>query len=558
MIWPACGNTMSKIITGIALLVFLGLPPSARAAESVWRITRTEWSAADEKQFGDFVASIARSGCTTTSDCLNGPANAYRFTDVKPLSFDADCAKFAYMLRAYFAAKNGLPFSYISQIAGADAWDPRFSAAGNKPKARREVVDHGNGISTSATLSDIRAHVWSATYRMDAAIGRGPVIPDFYSPKIQPGSIHAGTVIYDPNGHVVIVYDVADDGRIRYLEANPDYTVSRGVYGPQFGQSTAWHGGGFKNFRPLKLAGGLRTSLGNYIGGHIVAAGDDEIADASLEQYRGNVAGVEGDGADARFEYAGMPLGFFEFVRASLSGGKADFNPVDELRSQMRSICENFRSRQNFVDTAIRAGIDKKPQPSHLPANIYQSDDPVWESWSTPARDAGIRNSIALLYTDISRMAFTWQPNAPQTGYDGASLKDDLQAAYANESANCSIAYTTSRGVQITIAFDDLLDRLFRMDFDPYHCIERRWGATEPGELAGCADDEVKQHWYHAEQRLRNQTERSYVNRPDFTLSDLEAHASGSGTDHHPPVDIKGLIEHLGEPRMIEMEPVGY
>ena len=546
-----------NLFAGFILTVVLSLPVSAPPGQAAWRITRTEWSADDETRFGEFVASIAKSSCTTTSDCLNGPGNPYRSTDPKPLRFAADCAKFPYMLRAYFAAKNGLPFSYVNQITSADAIDPRFSSGGNKPKARRQFIDHGNGISATAAIGEVSESVWSAMYRIDASPAGGAVIQDFYSPKIQPGSIHAGSVIYDPNGHVVIVYEVADDGRIRYIEANPDYAVSRGAYGPQFGQSPVRHGGGFKNFRPQRLVGAKRTANGNYIGGHIVIVGDDEISDSSLEQYKGNAAGADGDGPDAPFEYAGKPLGFFEFVRASMSGGKASFDPIDELRSEMRSICEDFRSRQNYIELAVRAGIDKKPQPAHLPGNIYESDDPVWEAYSTPARDVGIKNSLALLYADISRMGFIWQHDE-QTTHDGDSLKKNLQRAYADETADCSITYTNSRGAQITLRLDELLNRLFVMDFDPYHCIERRWGATNRDELADCADDDVKTRWYNAEQRLRNQTERSYLNRPDFTLSDLEAHVSGSGTDRHAAVDLKDLIEHLGETRMIEMEPIGF
>ena len=543
-----------NLFTGIILAALSGAPASQLPNEAAWRITKTEWTASDEERFGDFVASIAKSGCTTTSDCVNGPGNPYHPTDAKPLRFAADCAKFPYMLRAYFAAKNGLPFSYLSRITSRGAADPRFSAGGNKPGARHEFIDQGNGISLTAAISEVGANVWSATYRMNPENTGRSVIQDFYSPKIQMGSIHPGTVIYDPNGHVVIVYEVAEDGRIRYLEANPDYNVSRGVYGAQFGQSQARHGGGFKNFRPQRLVGASRTAKGYYIGGHIAISGDAEIFDMSLEQYRGNVTGADGDGPDARFEYDGMALGYFEFVRASMSGGKAEFNPVYELRLEIRSICEDFRSRQQFVAMAVHAGIDKKPQPVHLPGNIYESDNSVWESYSTPARDAGIKNSLALLYADISRMAFMWKQQDPH----GPSLKDDLQKAYAAESGQCSITYTNSRGAQIILSLDELLERLFAMDFDPYHCIERRWGATKSDELASCEDDEMKTRWYDAEQRLRNQTERTYLNRPDFTLSDLEANVSGSGADHRPEIDIKDLIQHLGEPRLIEMDPVGY
>ena len=544
-------------VAAIALPLLLGLQPPAQPDNSVWRITKTEWTTADEKGFGDFIRSIAESGCTTTIECLNGSGNPYRSSDPRPYRLAADCAKFPYLLRAYYASKNGLPFSYVGGISGSDVADPRFSLNGNRAGSRREFVDHGGGISPTLALTEIASTVWSATYRIDAAV-RSAVIPDFYSPKIQPYSIHEGTVIYDPNGHVVIIYDIAEDGRIRYLEANPDNAVSRSVFGPQFGQSPVRLGGGFKNFRPLKLVGARRTADGHYVGGNVVPVPDNEIPDASLEQYRGNIVDADGDGPDARFEYDGMALGFFEFVRASISRGKATFNPVYELKTSIRSICADLSSRQLFIETAIRAGIDKRPQPANAPGNIYQSDDPVWEAYSTPSRDAEIKNELALLHADVSRMAFMWQEGNAQIAFDGASLKDGLLEAYDEEAQNCSVTYTNSAGTEVMIGFDDLVNRLFALDFDPYHCVERRWGATSDAELATCTDDEIKTRWYAAEQRLRNQTERSYANRPPFTLNDLETHALGSGTDRPPPVDIRNLIENLGMGGLTEMRPVGY
>jgi hypothetical protein len=46
----------------IAILGFLALisgPAQAAGASTSWRITRTEWTEADEKGFGDFVRAIA-------------------------------------------------------------------------------------------------------------------------------------------------------------------------------------------------------------------------------------------------------------------------------------------------------------------------------------------------------------------------------------------------------------------------------------------------------------------------------------------------------------------
>ncbi len=42
---------------------------------------------------------------------------------------------------------------------------------------------------------------------------------------------------------------------------------------------------------------------------------------------------------------------------------------------------------------------------------------------------------------------------------------------------------------------------LFRLSFDPHHCVERRWGA-EGAELApAAATAPLKRAWYEAEQR---------------------------------------------------------
>src|SRR4029079_18846780 len=112
---------------------------AAQTRSSVWTITKTEWSEADEKGFSDFVHAIGQSGCSETVACLRSAANKYRDTDPKALKFLADCADFPYMLRAYYAWKNGLPFSYVNGTAGEG--DQKFND-GNKTVGRRDLVDH--------------------------------------------------------------------------------------------------------------------------------------------------------------------------------------------------------------------------------------------------------------------------------------------------------------------------------------------------------------------------------------------------------------------------------
>src|ERR1700759_2300987 len=87
----------------------LTLSFSAHAGESAWRIRHTEWTQSDEEGFGAFVRAIAESGCQTTAACMRGSANPYRDSDSAAIDFDADCAKWVYMLRAYYAWKNDLP-----------------------------------------------------------------------------------------------------------------------------------------------------------------------------------------------------------------------------------------------------------------------------------------------------------------------------------------------------------------------------------------------------------------------------------------------------------------
>lgn len=375
--------------------------PSLQPAQAgPWRITRTAWSKADEAGFGEFVRRIAESNCTTTIACMQSAANFYHDSDPPTFRFHADCAKWAYMLRAYYASKNGLPFSYVDRIAGVGAGgDLRYGKTANLAVERRDVVDSGTGIDTVAVLHKLHDEVWTATYRMDPA-AQTPVQQDFYSPKIQPGSIHAGTAIYDITGHVMLVTEVTSDGSIRYMDAHPDESVSRGSYGPQVPQSAAALGGGFKNFRPLQLVGATLRADGSYVGGHVVLAANEAIADFSLEQYRGNVLAAK-DSA-AQFRYNGAPLNLYEYVRAAMSNGGFAFNPVYELEVTMGTLCRDAKA-------------------------------------GTPEAAARVQSGFANLYNDLSRAATLWEQRDLRVVYHGSSLKQTLADTYVAEEHACVI-----------------------------------------------------------------------------------------------------------------------
>lgn len=333
---------------------------------------------------------------------MQSAANPYHDSD-PAIVFPADCAKWVYMLRAYYASKNGLPFSYVSKIS-SNSGDPRFSTTSNGVVARQDIVDTGVAIDTVSVLKHLHDEVSSATYHMDPAL-QGPMLSDFYSPKIQPGSIRAGTAIYDTNGHVMIVYDVTADGSILYMDANPDQSVSRGMFGPQVPQSGAALGGGFKNFRPMKLEGAQAMPDGTYLGGHIVLAANEAIADYSLEQYRGNVAGNDLSGPHPLFHYNDASLNLYEYARASMSRGGYSFNPVYELQVSMRTLCRDAAS-----------GADDR-----------------------------VQQGVATLYADLSQTVAAWQQKDLRVVYNGMTLKEALTDAYAAQDRACIATSTASK-----------------------------------------------------------------------------------------------------------------
>jgi hypothetical protein len=384
-------------------------PPPAVAAPSPtlkiatpgpWRVTKTEWTKADEDGFGEFVRMIAASGCTTTIACMQSAANFYHDSDAPSFQFHADCAKWAYMLRAYYASKNGLPFSYVSKIYGVGQdGDLRFSPTSNAVLERHDVTDTGLGIDTVSVLKQLHDDVYSATYRMDPAT-QSPLQQDFYSPKIAPGSVRAGTAIYDINGHVMLVYDVTPDGSVLYMDANPDESVSRGAYGPQVPRTVEALGGGFKNFRPQKLEGALLQPDGTYLGGTMVLASNDAIADYSLDQYRGNMA--DASDTSPQFRYNNVPLDYYQYVRVAMSNGGFAFNPVYELTVTMASLCQDA-------------------------------------SDGTKEADARVKSGFATLYADLSNDAALWKAHDMRVLYRG-DLRQALWDTYTAQEQACVIA----------------------------------------------------------------------------------------------------------------------
>jgi len=506
-----------------ALLLAAMLGTAAQAAP--WRITKDRWSPEDERGFGAFVTALGESGCNSAQSCLRSDANPWRHTDAGFIDVDADCADLPYLLRGYYAWKNGLPFSY-ALIQGE-----RFSSRGNQVVGRVDMVDRGGGIDAGRALRQMIDTVFTGTYRIDPGSPYGKP-SDFYAPAIRPGSIRPGTVIYDTNGHVGIVYKVDESGRIHYMDAHPDFTITRSVYGAQFGRSPMHLGGGLKNWRPLRLTGARWDGRG-FVGGEIQVTRQRDIPDFSLVQY----TGTDGRGG---FAYNGARLGYYEYVRVAVSGGRTDFNPVYELQAAMRTLCNDLGDRAQAVNQAVANGIAAKPHPGRLPRNIYQSEDGEWEAYATPARDARLRAAFATLRSDLSRMIGLWLARDPRIVHDGLFLKEDLLKAYDTQSNACRVTYLTSGKRPVTLSFDDMARRLPLMSFDPYHCEELRWGDAG---ASSCNDEPAARRWYEIEAPMRAEIGRDQPGSAVRSLAPAD-------------LDIRGLIQSMpARPAFVQRYP---
>jgi len=524
------------------------------AGSSQWRILRVAWTQHDEKGYEEFVKRIGESGCRTMHSCLTGAKSnpLYRASNLRGMYFYADCADLPYMLRAYYAWKNNLPFSYSSSVSPLGrSRDIRYTRRGNKIRSRRDLVQ--SGLDARRALQQIIDTITSAHYRYPPTISGG-LLPDHYPVSISRESVKPGTIIYDPNGHVAVVYKVTPEGRVHYIDTHPDNSLTRGIYGKAFTRASHGMGAGFKRWRPQVLEGAVQDKDGHYRGGRIVLAADSEIADWSDEQFFGTGVDRPKRWRRAKFVFDGERLNYYDFVRKRLAIAGFRYNPVEETRTRVGALCEDLKYRVDAVNIAVKSRINRRPQPGRLPLNIYGTHGD-WETYSTPSRDARLKTSFKELRDEVARFLALVEEDKGKLAYDGDDLRSDLREAYRDAAAACVVSYTKSDGTQKQLTFEEIASRLFKLSFDPHHCVERRWGADDREELASCPDGRSKQAWYEAQQRLRNQADRTYDTRMGFSLGQLRRAVPGSGIDQPPDIDVLGLLDTpatAGDKRIIE------
>ncbi len=538
--------------------------PPAKNKGRAWKIYKTEWDDDDEKGFRAFITGIGRTRCSSLDACLRHEANPYRDLEDDHIYF-GDCADMAYFMRGYYAWKNGLPWSYQSSMRTADGSrdDPRYSKAGNVVASRRSIVTPrgGNPVDAPSLLKSIGGQVSTAMFRTHPETGAPGTFDDFYPVDIDRAHVVPGAIAYDVFGHVGLVYEVEEDGRVMIIASHPDFSVTRSVYGANFMRTGPDFGGGLKAWRPIQLVGATKKDDGTYIGGRVVGAKNKDLPGYSVVQYFGNVPSEDGDWTLGEFHLGGRTLEYYEFVRRKLAAPGYAFDPIREMRNAMGSICGDLKARKAAVDQGVRAGIHEQAHPGILPPNIYGTYG-TWEAYSTPSRDARLKTAFLELRRMTEELVSKHMNGEPGVDYDGDNLPGDLLNAFDDEKLKCQITYTRMDNSVVKLNISHVMDRLFDMSFDPYHCPERRWGATGY-ELSTCKETANKRAWYEAEQYLRNQVSRTYDVKMNFRLDQLKPpaeatpEAGGIGQQEAPDIHIKKYLLGVAKPHSSEEGTLG-
>lgn len=550
-----------------------------------WPVTKTAWTEEDERGFGEFVKALAKTSCQTVDECLRSEANPYRDGDPTDVKFWSDCADWPYFLRGYYSWKNGLPFSYVSEVGsnagtteGVDGWveqrvqyrdwfgnvrervqmvwgkkpvDPRYSENGNYPNARRTVAPdaRGNAVNFFESMDTLQNTVDTGFFRFHPETN-AQVDTDFYPVDINPDAVKPGAVAYSPMGHVAIVYDVTPEGRILLFNAHPadknkpgsGTPVSRSTFETrkEYVRSRAAHGSGLKQWRPFELQG-AKWKNGRYTGGRIVFERNENLPWYSTVQFYGTAWNANED-TDATFDINGKTMSYEEFIRRRMATIKLD--PVLDLDRKLKEACDLFKVRVNAVQDAVDFGVASQAHPANLPANIFSADG-AWEDYSSPSRDIRLRIAFYNMRLDLLDQLKAIK-SGDSTVVNRPNLRADLLATYKAASAACTITYRNSADQSVAISgFDSLVKRLPLMSFDPYHCAERRWGATDANELRYCRDDQTKTAWYQAEQTIRNYMDKDWKAEGPIRLEDARDGKLGFGKPGLPDLDIRAFIEKL-------------
>jgi hypothetical protein len=469
-------------------------------ADAAWT-ARYQWDDSYEAGFSRWVEQLFADKKGTLTSCLRNPdGNTLYSAEDRDRSIFSDCADLPYLLRAYFSYKKKLPFSFNSTISGS-----RYSN-NNAPGSRRSFLSYSSFSRLARTISNT---VHSGFFRFFWTMEK----TDTYLAQVNRDSVVPGTVYYDANGHVLVVSRVDSQGTVWFVDAHPDNSLTSKRFGDYLSRGSCKQGGGFRCWR--------HQDVSNSGGFTLTSNGNSRFFDSGKSQCQDS------------YQVDGIDLSYHQWVKRVLATGDGKIDPVKEITQQLAALGEALQDRAASIEAAVAHGIHRKSHPSSLPYNIYGTDGD-WEAYSTPGRDARLKAQIREIFNFINQSVDAVARGDHPYEFSGtaAALVREYDAVWLESSSGIRISYTDSSGANITLTLAEIMERLFKLSFDPYHCPELRWGDTE---AASCPDGSSKRNWYDQEQRLRNVIDTDH--RANTTLD--------WGPLNTPDIDVGELLERL-------------
>ncbi|HIA01569.1 MAG TPA: hypothetical protein EYN06_10775 [Myxococcales bacterium] len=377
----------------------------------------------------------------------------------KGMRVKPDCADFPYFLRAYFAWKLRLPFSYRSCSRGSSKRAPRCGAQHTHeiPAVKESVVKSFEHF----LRREVARRVHSSTGRVAPTDENS----DYYPVALTRRALRPGAVFHDPYGHVLVVsawfpQENGGPGVLFAVDAQPDTTIGRRRFWRGsflFPEDSATPGAGFKRFRPIVRRRKEWVLLSNK---EINSRRD--YGDFSTEQWsRGKAS-------------------FYSKMEALIH--PQPLSPKMALSAVLDALTEQVRRRVLSVDTGEEWRRKNSRRVIEIPdgSSIFQTSGP-WEDYSTPSRDLRLLIAIQSVIDLPKRiLAHPERYQIPEGG-SGRELSQQVALLIRAEAAKRGFDYTRSDGSKHSLSVGDVIDRreALEMAYNPNDCPEIRWGAPK-------------------------------------------------------------------------------
>jgi len=385
------------------------------------------------------------------------------------LRLDPDCADLPYFLRAYFAAKLGLPFAFSSCTRGQAGQAPKCL----KRRSSLEPMDDPPPDRVRRLERFLRVTLKDTVHSGTGRTLATDDFTDYYATRLDLGALRPGSIYADPYGHILVVAGRVPQTKERAgvlfaVDGQPDGTVARkrfwrGNFLFAVGDPALGHPG-FKRFRPAVIAGAevtLRTNA--------ELAADPGWADHSLEQ----------TSLDPTRFYDRMD----ELISPEpLDPRAASIAAIDALEEQLGARVTSVENGEaHFARGGGRIDMPKG-------ASIFETVGD-WENYSTPSRDLRLLIAIDVVRgfaVEVERRPARFGLSA---GPSVEAAVREVAALTKSETEKRRIRYRRSDGSEQVLSLAELVARreALEMAYNPNDCVEKRWGAAEgSAEAASC------------------------------------------------------------------------